>query len=370
MMSSRYSPTSRRRPAQLSDGSRPTSVIAVVIVGALTYGGSALLNAPSLRAKAEALPLAATAARPVAVNLTKALDALAGGLQFERAGEAVDRLRHGTPAATTPTTVAGDGTGSDGTAGVGAGDGASGSGNGDGSTDTTVPDSSAASVPVRVPSPADKAVVYIAGDSQAKDFAPPLERLATATGVVTTQVFTKVATGLARPDVFNWNAQLTNDLARFKPDIVVVEFGGNDAQGLKLANGTAVQSPLDPLWAPEYSRRVGETMDLLLAAGRALIWVGVPNARLDSKTAELAVIRQIMQDQAANHPGVLFVDTWKLFESPQGRYADYIIDDDGQLKQVRQNDGFHLNVAGTERLARAIDRVLIGELKARGAAIG
>ena len=223
--------------------------------------------------------------------------------------------------------------------------------------------------PARVPSTTDKAIVYIAGDSQAKDFAPPLERLATATGVVSTQVFTKVATGLARPDVFNWYTQLTNDLARFKPDIVIVEFGGNDAQGLKLADGTAVQSPLDPRWAPEYARRVGETMDLLLAEGRALIWVGVPNARLDSKTAELAVIRQIMQDQAAARPGVNFVDTWKLFESPQGRYADYIIDDDGQLKQVRQNDGFHLNVAGTERLARAIEKVLVGELKARGAAL-
>jgi hypothetical protein len=336
-----------------------------VIVGALTYGGSALLNAPSLRAKAEALPLAATAARPVAVNLTKALDALAGGLQLKRANRAVDQLRGKDTSVATPVTAPpGDGTTGDGTTG----DGTTGDGTGDPSA-TTLPADGGTVAPVRVPTAADKAIVYIAGDSQAKDFAPPLERLATSTGVVSTQVFTKVATGLARPDVFNWYTQLTNDLGRFKPDIVIVEFGGNDAQGLKLADGTAVQSPLDPRWAPEYARRVGETMDLLLAEGRALIWVGVPNARLDSKTAELAVIRQIMQDQAAARPGVNFVDTWKLFESPQGRYADYIIDDDGQLKQVRQNDGFHLNVAGTERLARAIEKVLVGELKARGAAL-
>ena len=52
------------------------------------------------------------------------------------------------------------------------------------------------------------------------------------TGVVETTVDYKVSSGLARPDFFDWPAHLRGELPAVDPDIVVVTFGGNDAQGL------------------------------------------------------------------------------------------------------------------------------------------
>ena len=48
----------------------------------------------------------------------------------------------------------------------------------------------------------------------------------------------KVSSGLARPDFFDWPAHLRRQLPAVDPDIVVVTFGGNDAQGMALADGS------------------------------------------------------------------------------------------------------------------------------------
>jgi len=49
-----------------------------------------------------------------------------------------------------------------------------------------------------------------------------------------------------------------------------------------------------------------------------------------------------------------------------GGYADYV-DVDGQFKLVRADDGFHLNQAGADMLAKAIDEKVVEALKAMGA---
>jgi hypothetical protein len=219
----------------------------------------------------------------------------------------------------------------------------------------------------RVPTKQDKALVYVAGDSLAKDLAIPLQGLVQDTGVARATAQTEVGTGLVRPDRYNWLAQFRADMANLKPDIVVVEFGGNDTQGIPLPGGQDIQSVLDPRWAAEYGRRVGAVMDLLSASGRKLIWVGVPNSRDDAKNAELAVVRQVTSDEA-NKRAIAYVDTWKLFVSAEGNYADYILVDD-DLQAVRQKDGFHLNTNGVNYLARHVQELITAELKVRGADI-
>ena len=55
-----------------------------------------------------------------------------------------------------------------------------------------------------------------------------------------------------------------------------------------------------------------------------------------------------------------------MFQSPNGGYADYIVDDDGEAKLMRQDDGFHLNLDGANKLARAIEAEIEKEITARG----
>jgi len=71
---------------------------------------------------------------------------------------------------------------------------------------------------------------------------------------------------------------------------------------------------------------------------------------------------------AADRPGVVFVDTWERFSGRTGNWAEYVVDPrDGQGKDVRADDGFHLNENGAEILALDIADVVRAELVARGA---
>ena len=79
-------------------------------------------------------------------------------------------------------------------------------------------------------------------------------------------------------------------------------------------------------WLPEYTRRAGEVMDLLAAGGRTVIWVGIPNDDNPDVTARLAVQDEAVRAALAARPDVEFVDTWARFSSPNGGWAEYVID--------------------------------------------
>ncbi len=249
-----------------------------------------------------------------------------------------------------------------------------------GSTPITSPASTSTTSPPKeefVPSPEHQAVLYIAGDSDAGAFAPYLTGLMKDTGVVETHTDYKNSTGLSRPDFFNWPEHLNESIPQVSPDIVVVTFGGNDAQGLAVESGEFIVnqakgdgSEIDQQWSDEYGRRVGAVMDFLTAGNRTLIWVGIPNAKNDSDTARLKVQDQVVRAEVAKRPGVVYIDTWKRFSGQNGGYASFVIDPrDGQGKDVRQGDDFHLNTTGAEILSLDIAEAIKTELRNRGAQI-
>jgi hypothetical protein len=220
----------------------------------------------------------------------------------------------------------------------------------------------------KVPTVADPARVYVAGDSDAGNLGPPLQTTLEETGVVTSELFYKVSSGLSRPDFFDWPAQLQKDVTSYRPDIVVVTFGGNDGQDLLIDGRSYPVATTE--WQTEYARRVGAVMDYLSADGRTLVWVGIPNAKSGEFRDRLDILQTVTKQAAAERPQVKYVDTWNLFVGRSGGYADYIIDPrDRQGKLVRADDGFHLNQVGAEILAIEVARVVVEELKARGAAI-
>ena len=226
------------------------------------------------------------------------------------------------------------------------------------------------------PTPDNPARLLILGDSDAGAFGPYLETLMAETGIVATQLDYKVSSGLSRPDYFDWPTHMAEVLPAADPDIVVVTFGGNDAQAITdVSEKVLVGVPTgdeggDVEWRAEYGARVGAAMDLLAAEGRTLVWVGIPNAKDPDFTARLKVQDEVVRAEVAKRPGVRYVDTWQRFSGNEGGYAEYRIDPrDGQGKDVRADDGFHLNVAGAEILALDIAEVVRAVLRERGAAL-
>ena len=113
------------------------------------------------------------------------------------------------------------------------------------------PSTSTTSTTTTTPTPSAEtpARVLVVGDSDAGTFGPYLEELLDETGVAETTVDYKVSSGLSRPDFFDWPAHLRRQLPDVDPDIVVVTFGGNDAQGMALADGSFPAEWNDPVAA-------------------------------------------------------------------------------------------------------------------------
>jgi hypothetical protein len=77
---------------------------------------------------------------------------------------------------------------------------------------------------------------------------------------------------------------------------------------------------------------------------------------------------ETVKAEAAERPSVVLIDTWKRFSGRTGGWAEYVIDPrDGKGKDVRADDGFHLNETGAEILALDIAEAIKSDLRARGA---
>jgi uncharacterized protein len=225
------------------------------------------------------------------------------------------------------------------------------------------------------PTPADPARVLIVGDSDAGTFGPYLQQVLAESRVTETVLDYKVSSGLARPDFFDWQAELETKVPEFDPDIVVITFGGNDGQFLADRSGSSVVGQARPdadnsEWTAEYRRRVRDVVDYLSADGRTVIWVGIPNHVDPDVRFRMQVQDEAVKAELAEHPEVRFVDAWTRFAGRNGGFAEFLIDPrDGQGKPVRASDGFHLNRVGAEILAIDIASVVFDELRTRGAQI-
>jgi hypothetical protein len=206
---------------------------------------------------------------------------------------------------------------------------------------------------LRTPSRAEPLRMWVAGDSMAGIFGQALVRMANGTGLISADLDYRLSTGLSRPDYFNWPAHLKKQAEERGPEVVVVVFGANDSQGVQAPSG-AVYQPLSDGWRQEYARRVAGTMDLLHAPGRIVYWVGQPVAREADFTRRMIDLNSIYEREAASRPWVVYVDAFAVFDDENGEYTAYKTDAEGNVEQVREQDGVHLTWAGGERLAAVV----------------
>ncbi len=208
--------------------------------------------------------------------------------------------------------------------------------------------------PLPRPYPGHPLHLYIAGDSMAGIPGMALVNLSNKTHLIKPLLDYHISTGLARPDAFNWPAQLQSQAKSFGPGAAVVMFGANDRQGLQTSSGKVYWFG-QPGWTTEYRRRVREAIAALQDGGtRRIYWVGQPEMPDPKISRQLKVINDIYRTEAAKHPGVEYVDAWSLFANSSGDYAQYLPDASGDMQQVREQDGEHFTYAGGVRLASAV----------------
>jgi uncharacterized protein len=226
-------------------------------------------------------------------------------------------------------------------------------------------DTTAATVPeLRTPTAAHPLRVYLAGDSIMHDAGNAFLDVASGNPLLAPTLHYENATGLTRPDFFDWPSAVAADAERLHPDAVFLLFGGNDAQGLVTPDGSVVQDLSDPAWQAEYRRRVGAVMDELQADGRRVYWIGLPPMRSPRFDAHAAIMSTVYREAAASRPWVTYLDIVPLFGDERGHYVDRKPDASGTEVSVRKDDGVHFNAAGADRIARHLLGLIDEELAA------
>jgi hypothetical protein len=209
-------------------------------------------------------------------------------------------------------------------------------------------------------SPQHKLRVWTAGDSLAIVPGLSLDQLvSSAPQIKVMGVDGQVATGLERPDVYNWFTRIRQEMASSThPDAVVLAFGGNDDHSYMTGGPPdfdASSSFQSKDWVKEYRRRVGGVMDTIIQKGGVVFWIGLPITSDGGRNERYQFINRIVSYEVNERPGKAFmIDTYDLFTGPNGGYADYLPDAGGQLELMRQSDGIHFTPAGGELVAKQV----------------
>ncbi len=205
--------------------------------------------------------------------------------------------------------------------------------------------------PIRKPTGQNKLRVVVVGDSLASGLGTYLARVMKPS-LVRVSGQGRISTGLARPDYFNWPAGMREIADRFRPDLVIVMLGENDNQALRAAGGEIDTDIGTFAWPQAYERRVAAFMRVATSRGSRVVWVGLPVVR-DTARRDLVRRQNDLFEQAAQEvKNVSFLDTWKLYSTPDGGYTAYI-HVNGNVVQIREADGIHFNSTGYTLLARA-----------------
>jgi hypothetical protein len=210
--------------------------------------------------------------------------------------------------------------------------------------------------------PERKLGIWIAGDSLVIVPGESLLRAVAGNRAVAAEpVDGRIASGLERPDVFNWFTRISEVIEKDKPRAVVLMFGGNDDHGFMtgIPEGHEVGTFGSPSWRAEYRRRVASVMDTVTRNGAHLVWIGLPITRDADQTLRFDVINSILQTEAEKRKRrVSYLDTYFFFAGENGGYAQYIEDATGKLVKMRADDGVHFErPAGDLIAAKVLERL-------------
>jgi hypothetical protein len=201
--------------------------------------------------------------------------------------------------------------------------------------------------------------VLILGDSlAATGFGAMLERKLDAHPHVVCYRKGKSASGLARPDFFDWNEEGKNQVEFRQPDLLIVIMGGNDGQDItrrKNGDGKRVGWKHDD-WAAEYRARVDAFLAGVAAPGRKVLWLGLPHMGLRSLEQKLTLIRDVQQNAVeALGDGSRYLDTIPFVTTEDGAMlTEAKVGPRGKTQTLRAEDKIHFTMAGSEYFADRI----------------
>jgi lysophospholipase L1-like esterase len=163
----------------------------------------------------------------------------------------------------------------------------------------------------------------------------------------------KSSSGLLTPWFYNWPQKEKVLLAQNKPQLVIITFGANDEQNLKV-NGQVLAFGSAP-WVVAYTNIVTKIVTAATKTGAYVLWVGMPIMQPNSYRQGMVLINSVFAKVAANVPGMTFLPTWDLFANAQGQFAESArVNNIPSL--LREPDGIHFSYVGENVIATFVTR--------------
>ncbi len=177
-----------------------------------------------------------------------------------------------------------------------------------------------------------------------------LEKLMPTYAGVKVKRFGRLATGLSRPDFFDWPQKFRALAKAFKPDLVIANFGGNGAQAIP-TDAKKIKYKT-PAWDTAYGARVTEMVDIATEHGAQMIFMGMPVMRSNKFSAKMRYLNKVQQE-AAEAAGAMFIPTYNMAALSNGKYRKSI-KYKGKRGLMRTSDGVHYSKLGARYVVEQV----------------
>jgi hypothetical protein len=124
----------------------------------------------------------------------------------------------------------------------------------------------------------------------------------------------------------------------------------------------------DDRWVELYEKKIEEMIGVLKSRSVPVVWVGLPAVRGPKGTADTLFLDSLYRD-AAGKAGITYVDVWDGFVDEAGRFVQKGPDFEGQIRQLRADDGIYFTSYGARKLAHYVEREITRLLAARSGPI-
>jgi hypothetical protein len=161
------------------------------------------------------------------------------------------------------------------------------------------------------------------------------------------------ASGLVRPDQYDWNATLLDLLNAEKPDAIVAVFGANDRQQIRDGNKRIATRSAE--WEKAYAGRLDGVVETLKVYGRPFFWLSAPPMKASASSTDMAYLNGLYKPRVESAGGT-FVDIWNGFTNASGQYITTGPDIEGQVRALRTSDGINFTRAGRLKLSFYVER--------------
>jgi hypothetical protein len=161
----------------------------------------------------------------------------------------------------------------------------------------------------------------------------------------------KEDSGLARPEIYDWNEAIPKIFRSNEIDVVVMFAGMNDVQTIKDQNFRYAFGA--PEWMTAYATRIDQLLATLKQTGAAIYWVGLPPMEAEDYDKSIAAIAAI-QKARVEAAGLRYIDIKPAFADSAGKFIERGPDDTGEVRRLRDRDGIHFMRVGNNKLASLV----------------